>query len=136
MIVGAGTDLCDIRRIAQVLERHGDRFLQRVFTEAERAHAERRNGEARIATYAKRWAAKEACAKALGTGFAQGVAHSMLGVVNRRGGAPTMVLTGGAAARLAALVPQGWVSAVHVSLTDEPPYALAHVMIEALPPVV
>jgi len=127
-----GTDLCDIRRVARVIERHGDRFLMRVFTETERAHADRRVGEPRIATYAKRWAAQEAGAKALGTGFAQGVAHSQLGVVNRPGGAPTLVLTGAARARLAMLTPAGLVSHIHLSLTDEPPYALAQVIIEAL----
>jgi len=132
MIIGLGTDLCDIRRVARVIERHGERFLMRVFTEAERAHAERRTGDARIGTYAKRWAAKEAVVKALGTGFAQGVAHSQLGVVNRPGGAPTMVLTGAALKRLEFLTPPGMTTSIHVSLTDEPPYAMAQVIIEAL----
>ena len=103
MILGQGADLCDIRRVEKVLARHGDRFLNRVFTEAERARAARRTESLRAATFAKRFAAKEACAKALGTGFAQGVFHSDLGVVNLPSGQPTLVLTDGAAARLAAI---------------------------------
>ena len=133
MIVGIGTDLCDIRRIERAIARYGERFLQRVFTEDERARAERRTEKLRAGTYAKRFAAKEACSKALGTGFQQGVFHSDLGVVNRRGGAPTMRLSGGAALRLAALTPAGTRAVVHVTLTDEYPYAFAQVMIEAVP---
>jgi holo-[acyl-carrier protein] synthase len=131
MILGIGSDLCDIRRVEKVLERFGDRFLSRVFTPEERARAERRQGTARTGTYAKRFAAKEACAKALGTGFSQGVFHSAMGVVNRPGGQPTMALTGGAAARLAALLPVGAQARIDVTLTDEYPYAHAMVVISA-----
>lgn len=133
MILGLGADICDIRRIEAVLERFGERFLARVFTETERARAERRHGAARAGTYAKRFAAKEACAKALGTGFTQGVFHSCIGVVNRPGGQPTLALTGGAAARLAALAPAGAVARIDVTLTDEYPYAYAQVIISAVP---
>ncbi len=113
------------------MERFGERFLHRVFTEAERAKADRRHGRARAGTYAKRFAAKEACAKALGTGFAQGVHMSDIGVVNRPGGQPSVVLTGGAALRLAALVPAGMVARVDLTMTDEHPYAYAQVIISA-----
>ncbi len=130
MILGIGSDLCDIRRIEQTLERFGDRFLQRVFTEAERARAERRPHD-RAATYAKRFAAKEACAKALGTGIRQGVFWRDMGVVNLRSGAPTMALAGGAAARLAAITPPGYAARIHVSLTDEHPLAQSFVVISA-----
>ena len=133
MIIGVGADLCDIRRIARVLERHGDRFVQRVFTEAERARAGRRTESLRAATYAKRFAAKEACAKALGTGFSRGVFHSDMGVVNAPGGRPTLALTGGALLRLNAMVPPGMAPVLHLTLTDEPPYAFAQVTIEARP---
>jgi holo-[acyl-carrier protein] synthase len=135
VILGIGSDICDIRRIERVLERFGDRFLARVFTEAERARAERRSGTNRSGTYAKRFAAKEACAKALGTGFARGVFHSDLGVVNLPGGQPTMRLAGGAAARLAALTPPGHAARIDLTMTDEYPYAYAQVIIsaEALP---
>lgn len=133
MIIGLGSDLIDIRRLERVLERHGARFLHRVFTEAERARSERRNGAMRVASYAKRWAAKEACAKALGTGFAQGVFHSDLGVANLASGQPTMVLTGGALARLRKLTPPGMQPRVALTMTDEPPYAFASVIIEARP---
>jgi holo-[acyl-carrier protein] synthase len=133
MILGIGSDLCDIRRVEAVLERFGERFLSRVFTEAERARAERRHGTARTGTYAKRFAAKEACAKALGTGFSQGVFHSCMGVVNRPSGQPTMALTGGAADRLAALVPPGLAPRIDVTLTDEYPYAHAMVIISGVP---
>ncbi|MHB1305040.1 MAG: holo-ACP synthase [Acidiphilium sp.] len=130
MIIGIGSDLCDIRRIERTLENFGERFTMRIYTEIERRRAERRPNQ-RADTYAKRFAAKEACAKALGTGFRRGVFFSDLGVVNRPTGQPTMALTGGAAARLAELVPAGKVPFIHVSLTDEYPYAYAHVIIEA-----
>jgi holo-[acyl-carrier protein] synthase len=133
VIIGIGSDLVDIRRVARVLDRHGDRFLRRCFTETERARSERRAGEIRVASYAKRWAAKEAAAKALGTGFAQGVFHGDLGVANLRSGQPTMVFTGGAASRLAALTPAGCEARVLLTMTDEPPYAFAAVIIEAVP---
>ena len=131
MIIGTGADICDIRRIERVMQRHGERFLQRVFTEAERARAARRTPTLHAATYAKRFAAKEACAKALGTGFRLGVFHSDLGVVNGRSGQPTMLLTGGALARLQTLTPPGMQPRLHLSLTDEYPYAFAQVTIEA-----
>jgi holo-[acyl-carrier protein] synthase len=133
VILGLGSDICDIRRIERVMERFGDRFLARVFTEAERGRAERRSGRARAGTYAKRFAAKEACAKALGTGFACGVFMSDLGVVNLPGGQPTFRLAGGAAARLAALVPQGHAARIDLTMTDEYPYAYAQVIISAVP---
>lgn len=133
MILGTGTDLCDIRRIERVLARFGPRFVNRVFTEAERARAARRTASLQAGTFAKRFAAKEACAKALGTGFRNGVFHSDLGVVNRPGGQPTMALTGGALARLRALLPAGMDAEVHLTLTDEYPYAFAQVTIEARP---
>jgi len=131
MIIGIGSDLCDVRRIAEVLERHGDRFLDRVFTPAERAKAERRAN--RVETYAKRFAAKEACAKALGTGFRAGVFWRDLGVVNLPSGRPTMRLTGGALARLKAITPAGHEAVIDVSLTDEGPTAQAIVIIQAVP---
>ncbi|OUJ11755.1 holo-ACP synthase [Acetobacter sp. DsW_063] len=133
MILGLGMDLCDMRRIERSIERFGDRFLERVFTEQERARAERRSGQARIGAYAKRWAAKEACSKALGTGFSNGVFHSTMGVRNLPSGQPTLALTGGAAARLAALTPPGMVARLFLTMTDDTPYALAQVIIEALP---
>ena len=132
MIIGIGSDLCDIRRIERAMARHGDRFLQRVFTAAERARADRRTEKLRAGTYAKRFAAKEACSKALGTGFQQGVFHSDMGVVNQVGGKPTMALSGGAAARLAAITPAGMAAVVHVTITDEYPYAFAQVLIEGV----
>ncbi len=131
MILGLGSDLVDIRRIEKVLQRHGDRFIQRVFTPVEQAKAERR--ATRINTYAKRFAAKEACAKALGTGFRKGVFFRDLGVVNLPSGRPTMALTGGALARLAALTPQGYEARIDLSLTDEYPLAQAIVIISAVP---
>ncbi|GBQ29219.1 holo-ACP synthase [Gluconacetobacter azotocaptans] len=134
MLIGIGSDLCDVRRIASVLDRHGERFLRRVFTDAEIRRAERRHGQARLGAYAKRWAAKEACAKALGTGFAQGVFHHDLGVDNLPGGQPVMILTGGARARLDTLVPAGRQARLLLTMTDEYPYAFAQVMIEAGPP--
>lgn len=130
-VIAAGVDLCDMRRIEQAIDRFGDRFLMRVFTPTERKRAERRSGQARIGAYAKRWAAKEACAKALGTGFAQGVAHSLIGVENLPTGQPTLVLKGAAQARLQALMPAGCVPHVVLSMTDEPPYAFAEVIISA-----
>jgi holo-[acyl-carrier protein] synthase len=135
MIVGIGSDLTDIRRIEAALERFGDRFTQRSFTDVERARSERKAGAAggRAASYAKRFAAKEACAKALGTGLRRGVYLRDMGVVNARSGQPTMALTGGAAERLAALAPKGHEAVIHLSLTDDHPYAQAFVVIEALP---
>ena len=133
LILGLGTDLCDIRRVEKVLARHGDRFLQRVFTETERARAARRTESLKAATFAKRFAAKEACAKALGTGFAQGVFHSDMGVVNLPSGQPTLALTNGALARLHAITPPGLQAEIALSLTDEPPYAFAQVIIWARP---
>ena len=133
MIIGLGSDLCDIRRIERVLARHGDRFLTRVFTPAERARAERRTEALHAPTYAKRFAAKEACAKALGTGFRLGVFHSDMGVINLAGGQPTMRLTGGAAKRLAAITPPGLAAHLALTLTDEYPYAFAQVIISAVP---
>ena len=133
MILGLGSDLCDIRRIERAMARFGARFLHRVFTETERQRADRRFGTARAGTYAKRFAAKEACAKALGTGFARGVFMSDLGVVNLPGGQPTLQLAAGAAARLAALVPPGHAPRIHLTMTDEYPYAYAQVIIAAEP---
>ena len=133
MILGLGSDLCDIRRIERVIQRHGDRFLQRVFTELERNRALRRTEALRAPTFAKRFAAKEACSKALGTGFRDGVFHSDMGVVNLRSGQPSMRLTGGALARLQALTPAGMDAVVHLTMTDEYPYAFAQVTIEARP---
>ena len=132
MILGIGSDLVDIARIERVIARHGERFLGRVFTETERSRAERKANAG--ATYAKRFAAKEACAKALGTGLRAGVFWRDMGVVNARSGRPTMMLTGGAAERLAAMTPPGLEPAIHLSLTDDHPYALAFVVIEAVAP--
>jgi holo-[acyl-carrier protein] synthase len=129
LIVGIGSDLSDIRRVEKTLERFGERFTQRVFTEVERARSERKGNVA--ASYAKRFAAKEACAKALGTGIRRGVFWRDMGVVNLRSGQPTMALTGGAAQRLAELMPKGMTPVIHVSLTDDYPYAQAFVIIEA-----
>jgi holo-[acyl-carrier protein] synthase len=131
MIIGLGSDIVDVRRIERVIARHGDRFLGRIFTDAERAKAERRAN--RIETYAKRFAAKEACAKALGTGFRRGVFWRDLGVVNLAGGKPTMQLTGGALLRLQAVTPKGHTARIDVSLSDEGPMAQAIVVISALP---
>jgi holo-[acyl-carrier protein] synthase len=133
MILGLGNDLIDIRRIEKTLARFGERFVNRVFTEAERAKAERRTESLRAATYAKRYAAKEACAKALGTGFNAGVFWRDIGVVNLDSGQPTLLLTGGAAQRLAALVPPGMKPVIHLAMTDEPPMAEATVIISAIP---
>lgn len=131
MIVGIGSDLADIRRIENTLNRFGERFVMRVFTEIERQKSDRR--KERAASYAKRWAAKEACSKALGTGLRMGVAWAEMGVVNLPSGQPTMQLTGGAAERLAALIPEGHVAEIHVTITDDHPYAQAFVVIEARP---
>ena len=131
MILGLGSDICDIRRIAAVIDRYGDRFLTRVFTERERARAASRTDRLRAATLAKRFAAKEAAAKALGTGFRQGVFMSDLAVVNLPGGQPTLHLSGGAARRLARLTPAGMVAQIALSMTDEYPYAYAQVIISA-----
>ena len=131
MIIGIGSDLIDIRRIEKSLERHGQRFIQRIYTEVEQARSEGRR--ARAASYAKRFAAKEACAKALGTGLAQGVFWRDMGVVNLPSGAPTMALTGGALARLDNILPSGHRAAIHLTITDDFPLAQAFVIIEALP---
>ena len=131
MILGIGSDIADVRRIAAVIERHGDRFLDRIFTPVERALADRRRN--RIETYAKRFAAKEACAKALGTGLRHGVFWRDMGVVNLPSGAPTMRLTGGAAERLSAITPAGHSAFIHLTITDEYPLAQAFVVIEARP---
>ena len=131
MIVGIGSDLIDIRRIEKSLERHGERFIRRIYTEIEQARSEGRR--ARAASYAKRFAAKEACAKALGTGLSQGVFWRDMGVANLPSGEPTMVLTGGAAARLQTLLPAGHRALIHLTITDEFPLAQAFVIIEALP---
>ncbi|WP_022722661.1 holo-ACP synthase [Rhodopseudomonas sp. B29] len=135
MIIGIGSDLIDITRIAKVIERHGERFLDRIFTETERAKAARRSksDEMLVATYAKRFAAKEACSKALGTGIRQGVWWRDMGVVNLPGGRPTMLLTGGAKARLDALTPAGMTARIDLSITDEWPLAQAFVVISAEP---
>ncbi|MFI4976222.1 MAG: holo-ACP synthase [Caulobacterales bacterium] len=130
MIVGIGSDLTDIRRIEKTLERFGARFTARVFTEIERTRSERKAD--RSASYAKRFAAKEACAKALGTGMRRGVFWRDMGVVNARSGQPTLSLTGGALARLAAMTPAGFTPVIHLSLTDDHPYAQAFVVIEAV----
>jgi holo-[acyl-carrier protein] synthase len=131
VIVGIGSDLCDIRRIEASLQRFGERFTRRVFTETERTRSERKPD--RPSSYAKRFAAKEACSKALGTGFSRGVFLSDIGVVNLPGGKPTLALTGGAAERLAAMIPAGSKAVIHVTLTDDHPYAQAFVIIEAVP---
>ena len=131
MILGIGNDLIDIRRIERTLERYGERFLDRVFTDVERRKSDRRNQ--RAASYAKRFAAKEAASKALGTGFRAGVFFRDLGVVNLRSGQPTLQLTGGAAARLAAITPPGHQAQLALTMTDEYPYASAVVIISAVP---
>jgi holo-[acyl-carrier protein] synthase len=131
MIIGLGSDIVDIRRIARVVDKYGERFLGRIFTSAERAKAERRAKP--METYAKRFAAKEACAKALGTGFRRGVFWRDLGVVNLPGGKPSMQLTGGALKRLQAITPPGCEASIDVSLTDEGPTAQAIVVISAVP---
>jgi len=129
MILGIGSDIVDIRRIERTVSRFGPRFLERVYTELERAKADSRANA--VATYAKRFAAKEACAKALGTGFRKGVFFRDLGVVNLPGGKPSMKLTGGAAARLAAITPAGMTAQIDLTITDEYPLAQALVIISA-----
>ncbi|WP_336057212.1 holo-ACP synthase [Nitratireductor sp. CH_MIT9313-5] len=131
MIIGLGSDLIDIRRVAKTLERHEKRFTQRVFTEIERQKSDRR--KERAASYAKRFAAKEACSKALGTGLSRGVFWRDMGVVNLPGGKPTMQLTGGAAKRLQEMMPAGHRPVIHLTITDDYPLAQAFVIIEALP---
>ncbi|MCB2127510.1 MAG: holo-ACP synthase [Rhodobacteraceae bacterium] len=131
MIIGIGTDLANIERIQGVLDRYGDRFRNRVFTETEQRKAERRMDKA--GTYAKRWAAKEACSKALGTGLRMGISWKDMAVSNLRSGQPVMHLTGWAAERLAAMTPKGHEAIVHVTLTDDHPWAQAFVVIEARP---
>jgi holo-[acyl-carrier protein] synthase len=131
VILGIGSDLSDIRRIQASLDRFGDRFRNRCFTEIERRRSEAKPDAA--ASYAKRFAAKEACAKALGTGLRRGVFWRDMGVVNLRSGQPTLALTGGAAARLAEMTPAGHRAVIHLSMTDDHPYAQAFVIIEALP---
>ena len=130
MILGIGSDITDVRRIAKVIERHGDRFIDRVFTATERERAERRRN--RFETYAKRFAAKEACAKALGTGLRAGVWWRDMGVVNLPSGRPTMELTGGAKRRLEAITPAGYEARIDLTITDEGPMAHAFVIIWAL----
>ena len=130
MIIGLGSDLIDIRRVEKTLERYGDRFVQRVFTEVEQRKSDRRRE--RAASYAKRVAAKEACAKALGTGLSRGVFWRDMGVVNLPSGKPTMQLTGGAAERLAEMLPPGQNGFIHLTITDDWPLAQAFVIIEAV----
>ena len=132
MIIGLGSDLCNIERIEAALARHGNRFEQRCFTDVERAKAARRP-YTRAGTYAKRFAAKEAFSKAVGTGFFQGVYMKDIGVVNAPSGAPTLALTNGAAARLAQMTPSGHEAHIHLTLTDDHPWAQAFVVIEARP---
>lgn len=131
MIIGIGNDLCDIRRIEKSLERFGERFIKRVFTETERKRSEGR--ATRAGSYAKRFAAKEACSKALGTGFRRGVFMRDMGVTNLRTGKPTMTLTGGALARLREITPEGMSPQIDITLTDEYPMAQAIVIISAVP---
>jgi holo-[acyl-carrier protein] synthase len=131
MILGIGSDIVDVRRIARAIDRHGARFLDRIFTDTERAKAEHRARP--METYAKRFAAKEACAKALGTGLRAGVFWRDMGVVNLPSGRPTMKLTGGALARLEAITPEGHVARIDLTITDEGPMAQAFVVISAIP---
>ena len=131
MILGIGSDLSDIRRVKSTLDRFGQRFTHRIFTELERARSEHKTDAA--SSYAKRFAAKEACAKALGTGIRRGVFWRDMGVINMRSGQPTMALTGGALARLREMTPIGHTAKIHLSLTDDHPYAQAFVIIEAVP---
>jgi holo-[acyl-carrier protein] synthase len=135
MIIGLGSDLIDIRRIEKTLAAHGERFISRLFTDIERAKSDRRAGTpvGRAASYAKRFAAKEACAKALGTGLNRGVYWRDMGVVNLPGGKPTLALTGGAAARLAAITPAGHRAEIALTITDDFPLAQAIVIISAIP---
>jgi holo-[acyl-carrier protein] synthase len=131
MIIGIGNDTIDIRRVEKVLEKHGERFTHRIFTDIEVRKSDRR--AQRAASYAKRFAAKEACAKALGTGMSAGVFWRDMGVVNLPSGKPTMELTGGAAKRLATLTPKGHRAEIHITITDDLPLAQALVIIEAVP---
>ncbi len=133
MILGVGSDICDIRRIEKALDRFGDRFIERVFTDDERRRADRRSGTNRTGTYAKRFAAKEACSKALGTGFRRGVFMSDLRVTNLPSGQPTLRLEGGAAQRLVDMTPPGMTARIDLTMTDEYPYAYAQVIISADP---
>ena len=130
MIIGLGNDMIDIRRIEKALEKYGERFIRRIFTETEMRKSDRR--AQRAASYAKRFAAKEACSKALGTGFRRGVFWKDMGVVNLPSGRPTMVLTGGAAKQLAKITHGGHEPRIHLTITDDFPYAQAIVMIEAV----
>jgi holo-[acyl-carrier protein] synthase len=130
MIVGLGNDMVDIRRIEKTIETYGERFLDRIFTDVERRKSDGR--ATRAASYAKRFAAKEACSKALGTGFRRGVYWKDMGVVNEPSGRPTMVLTGGAKKQLERITPKGWKARILVSITDDHPYAQAFVIIEAI----
>jgi holo-[acyl-carrier protein] synthase len=130
MIIGIGSDITDVRRIAKVIDRHGERFIDRIFTPTERAEAEKRRN--RVETYAKRFAAKEACAKALGTGFRAGVWWRDMGVVNLPSGRPTLELTGGAKRRLEAITPAGYEARIDLTITDEGPMAHAFVVISAI----
>ncbi len=131
MILGIGSDLANIERIEKTIARFGDRFIQRVFTDIEQHISDRRHD--RAASYAKRWAAKEACSKALGTGLRMGIAWKEMGVVNLRSGQPTMTVKGSAAARLDRMLPDGHTAVLHVTLTDDHPWAQAFVVIEAVP---
>ncbi|MFY9894385.1 MAG: holo-ACP synthase [Xanthobacteraceae bacterium] len=131
MILGIGSDITDVRRIAKVIERHGDRFIDRIFTTTERAKAEKRRNRAE--TYAKRFAAKEACAKALGTGLRAGVWWRDIGVINLPSGRPTLALTGGAKRRLEAITPAGYEARIDLTITDDGPIAQAVVIISAVP---
>lgn len=131
MIIGFGNDIIDIRRIEKTLDRFGDRFINRIYTDKEIAKAERRHN--RVETYAKRYAAKEACSKALGTGFRKGVFWRDMGVINLPTGQPTFKLTGGAFDRLQEITPPGMEAFIHLTITDEPPQAQAVVLIEARP---
>lgn len=134
MIIGIGSDLIDIKRVKKVMGRYEKRFIERCFTDIERAKAERRReAGTHIDTYAKRFAAKEAMSKALGTGFSNGVFMKDIGVINAPSGAPTITLTGGALKQLQSMTPEGYQSTIHLTLTDEPPLAQAQVIIEAHP---
>jgi holo-[acyl-carrier protein] synthase len=133
MIIGLGNDMVDIRRIEETLEKYGERFIQRIFTAVEIRKSEKR--AQRAASYAKRFAAKEACSKALGTGFRAGVFWKDMGVVNAPSGKPTMVLTGGALEQLERITPPGHQARIHLTITDDNPWAQAIVMIEALPTI-
>lgn len=131
MIIGIGSDIIDIRRVQQTLDRFGDRFVERIFTEIEKRKSEGRR--MRAASYAKRFAAKEACSKALGTGLRRGVFWRDMGVVNLRGGQPTMALTGGALQRLNEITPEGMAPVIHLTITDDHPLAQAFVIISVVP---